>query len=70
MRFLRAITSLCGCVGHVVQEAYCALGQKVAEQLEDVSDKAELNAEERLLDILLPPAAPRPADRPQCKSRG
>src|ERR671924_2295763 len=33
------------------------------EKLEDVSDKAELNAEERLLDILLPPtAAPRPAD--------
>ncbi len=29
-----------------------------AEKLEDVSDKAELNAEERLLDILLPPAAP------------
>src|SRR5205814_8932892 len=33
------------------------------EKLEDVSDKAELNAEERLLDILLPPAsATRPAD--------
>ncbi len=31
------------------------------EKLEDVSDKAELNAEERLLDILLPaPAAARP----------
>jgi ATP-dependent HslUV protease ATP-binding subunit HslU len=29
------------------------------EKLEDVSDKAELNAEERLLDILLPPSAPR-----------
>jgi len=29
------------------------------EKLEDVSDKAELNAEERLLDILLPPAAPQ-----------
>src|SRR5436305_7943320 len=29
-----------------------------AEKLEDVSDKAELNAEERLLDILPPPAAP------------
>jgi ATP-dependent HslUV protease ATP-binding subunit HslU len=27
------------------------------EKLEDVADKAELNAEERLLDILLPPAA-------------
>jgi ATP-dependent HslUV protease ATP-binding subunit HslU len=33
------------------------------EKLEDVSDKAELNAEERLLDILLPPvAAARPAE--------
>jgi ATP-dependent HslUV protease ATP-binding subunit HslU len=33
-----------------------------AEKLEDVSDKAELNAEERLLDILLPPAAPSHPD--------
>jgi ATP-dependent HslUV protease ATP-binding subunit HslU len=33
------------------------------EKLEDVADKAELNAEERLLDILLPPpASPRPAE--------
>jgi ATP-dependent HslUV protease ATP-binding subunit HslU len=33
------------------------------EKLEDVSDKAELNAEERLLDLLLPPASPsRPTD--------
>jgi ATP-dependent HslUV protease ATP-binding subunit HslU len=32
------------------------------EKLEDVADKAELNAEERLLDLLLPPPAPRPAD--------
>ncbi|MFY9646562.1 MAG: ATP-dependent protease ATPase subunit HslU, partial [Terriglobales bacterium] len=32
------------------------------EKLEDVADKAELNAEERLLDILLPPITPRPAD--------
>ena len=31
------------------------------EKLEDVSDKAELNAEERLLDILLPPLS-RPSD--------
>jgi ATP-dependent HslUV protease ATP-binding subunit HslU len=31
------------------------------EKLEDVADKAELNAEERLLDILLPPSpSPRP----------
>jgi len=32
------------------------------EKLEDVADKAELNAEERLLDLLLPPPAARPAD--------
>ena len=32
------------------------------EKLEEVADKAELNAEERLLDILLPPATPRPAE--------
>jgi len=32
------------------------------EKLEDVSDKAELNAEERLLDILLPPTTSRPAE--------
>src|ERR1700726_5275750 len=32
------------------------------EKLEDVSDKAELNAEERLLDIFLPPISPRPSD--------
>src|SRR4051795_2910169 len=32
------------------------------EKLEDVSDKAELNAEERILDLLLPPAASRPSD--------
>ncbi len=32
------------------------------EKLEDVADKAELNAEERLLDILLPPPTPRPAE--------
>src|SRR5207248_3241745 len=36
-----------------------------AEKLEDVADKAELNAEERLLDILLPPVAPRPPESPQ-----
>jgi ATP-dependent HslUV protease ATP-binding subunit HslU len=34
------------------------------EKLEDVSDKAELNAEERLLDILLPPTAPRGTPEP------
>jgi ATP-dependent HslUV protease ATP-binding subunit HslU len=35
------------------------------EKLEDVSDKAELNAEERLLDVLLPPAAPATPSRPE-----
>src|SRR2546423_5703736 len=36
------------------------------EKLEDVADRAELNAEERLLDILLPPPAPpRPTEVPQ-----
>ena len=34
------------------------------EKLEDVADKAELNAEERLLDVLLPPPAPPAAARP------
>ena len=29
------------------------------EKLEDVADKAELNAEERLLDLLLPPSTPK-----------
>jgi ATP-dependent HslUV protease ATP-binding subunit HslU len=37
------------------------------EKLEDVSDKAELNAEERLLDILLPPSPP---PRPEPASAG
>src|ERR1700728_3313468 len=33
------------------------------ERLEEVEDRAEMNAEERLLDILLPPPAPaRPAE--------
>jgi ATP-dependent HslUV protease ATP-binding subunit HslU len=35
------------------------------EKLEDVADKAELNAEERLLDILLPPT---PQPRPETSS--
>jgi ATP-dependent HslUV protease ATP-binding subunit HslU len=37
------------------------------EKLEDVADKAELNAEERLLDILLPPSPP---PRPEPASSG
>ncbi|MFZ3265595.1 MAG: ATP-dependent protease ATPase subunit HslU [Terriglobales bacterium] len=39
------------------------------ERLEDVADKAELNAEERLLDILLPPSTPR-ATESQSSSGG
>src|SRR5260370_3309433 len=34
------------------------------EKLEDVADKAELNAEERLLDILLPPSPPSRPEQP------
>src|SRR4029077_2953935 len=37
------------------------------EKLEDVADKAELNAEERLLDILLPPT---PQARPEPSTAG
>jgi ATP-dependent HslUV protease ATP-binding subunit HslU len=40
------------------------------EKLEDVSDKAELNAEERLLDILLPPITPRPDSASTTSSTG
>jgi ATP-dependent HslUV protease ATP-binding subunit HslU len=40
------------------------------ERLEDVSDKAELNAEERLLDILLPPTTPRPTEAGASSSAG
>src|SRR5678810_454939 len=32
------------------------------ERLSEVADKAELNAEERLLDLLLPPPAPRSSE--------
>jgi len=34
------------------------------EKLEEVEDKAELNAEERLLDLLLPPPTPTPPSQP------
>src|SRR6266853_1171131 len=40
------------------------------EKLEDVADKAELNAEERLLDILLPPTSPRATDSGASASSG
>jgi ATP-dependent HslUV protease ATP-binding subunit HslU len=38
------------------------------EKLEDVADKAELNAEERLLDILLPPPTPRAETSPSASA--
>jgi hypothetical protein len=38
MPLIRAIKSLCSGACHWVQEAYCALGQKVGEGLEDASD--------------------------------
>jgi ATP-dependent HslUV protease ATP-binding subunit HslU len=40
------------------------------EKLEDVADKAELNAEERLLDILLPPTSPRQDSSSTASSTG
>jgi ATP-dependent HslUV protease ATP-binding subunit HslU len=40
------------------------------EKLEDVADKAELNAEERLLDILLPPSPPPRSDGSSTTSGG
>jgi ATP-dependent HslUV protease ATP-binding subunit HslU len=39
-----------------------ALDMVREEKLEDVADKAELNAEERLLDLLLPTSGPAPSD--------
>src|ERR1700756_1407766 len=39
------------------------------EKLEDVADKAELNAEERLLDILFPPSSP-PRPEPSSAAGG
>ena len=39
------------------------------EKLEDVADKAELNAEERLLDILLPPSPPPRPEQPSTARR-
>ena len=40
------------------------------EKLEDVADKAELNAEERLLDILLPPSPPPRPDAASTSTTG
>jgi ATP-dependent HslUV protease ATP-binding subunit HslU len=38
-----------------------AIDMEREERLEEVEDKAEMNAEERLLDVLLPPPPPSPA---------
>jgi ATP-dependent HslUV protease ATP-binding subunit HslU len=40
------------------------------EKLEDVEDKAELNAEDRLLDLLLPPRPPPAANGPRVSRTG
>jgi ATP-dependent HslUV protease ATP-binding subunit HslU len=40
------------------------------EKLEEVEDKAELNAEDRILDLLLPPPTPSPAPAPAAAASG
>src|SRR5213594_415703 len=66
--FLKVEASKFTEVGYVGRDVESMIRDLIAidnvreEKLEDVSDKAELNAEERLLDILLPPAAPRPSE--------
>ncbi|MGH9586497.1 MAG: ATP-dependent protease ATPase subunit HslU [Acidobacteriaceae bacterium] len=40
------------------------------EKLEEVEDKAELNAEDRILDLLLPPPTPAPAASPNPPAAG
>src|SRR2546421_946569 len=40
------------------------------EKLEDVAEKAEINAEERLLDMLLPQAAPQPVQSSTTSTAG
>src|SRR5208337_604427 len=58
--FLKVEASKFTEVGYVGRDVESMIRE---EKLEDVADKAELNAEERLLDILLPPISPpRPAD--------
>jgi len=55
--FLKVEASKFTEVGYVGRDVVSMIRE---EKLEDVADKAELNAEERLLDLLLPPASPRP----------
>src|SRR4030088_3593129 len=64
--FLKVEASKFTEVGYVVRDVESMVRDLVEiaienvreEKLEDVADKAELNAEERLLDILLPPSPP------------
>ncbi len=38
MSMLRVIRSTLGCAGHWIGETYCAVGQKIAERIEKISD--------------------------------
>jgi len=38
MSLLRVIGSTLGCAGHWIGEAYCAVSQKIAERIEQISD--------------------------------
>src|ERR1700693_2970839 len=68
--FLKVEASKFTEVGYVGREVESMVGDLVEiaidnvreEKREDVADKAELNAEERLLDILLPPSPPPRTD--------
>ena len=59
--FLKVEASKFTEVGYVGRDVESMIRE---EKLEDVADKAELNAEERLLDILLPPTTPRTDSAP------
>ena len=38
MSMFRMIRSTLGCAGHWIGETYCAVGQKIAERVEKISD--------------------------------
>jgi len=38
MSIFRMIKSTLGCAGHWIGESYCAVGQKIAERIEKISD--------------------------------
>lgn len=38
MSMFRMIGSTLGCAGHWIGETYCAVGQKIAERIEKISD--------------------------------